>query len=96
MDIQLNKFLRASPEVQTTRSEAFEAYLNAQEEETAGSPPAEGVCQSYLYNLRSLAVRAFEGNRIIGEEHLAYAPVPGQQKGCIDLQEATGGKAWAL
>lgn len=96
MDVQLNKFLRASPEDQTTRREAFEAYQNALENGTAATPPAEGVCQSYLYNLRSLAVRAFEGNRIIGKEHLAYAPVPGQQKGCIDLQEATGGKAWAL
>jgi len=27
---------------------------------------------------------------------LAYAPVPGQQKGCVDLMETTGGKAWSL
>ncbi len=96
IDVQLNKFLRATPEEQATRGEAFNAYLVALEDGTAGAPPIEGVCQSYLFNLRSLAIRAFEGNMIIGKEHLAYAPVPGQQKGCVDLQEATGGKKWAL
>jgi len=27
---------------------------------------------------------------------LAYAPIPGDYKGCVDLQETTGGKAWSL
>ncbi len=27
----------------------------------------------------------------IGENVLAYVPIPGQQKGCVDLIEATGG-----
>ena len=96
IDVQLNKFLRAAPEDLASRGEAFNTYLAGLEEGTAGAPPIEGVCQSYLFNLRSLAIRAFEGNAIIGKEHLAYAPVPGQQKGCVDLQEATGGKKWAL
>ena len=96
IDVQLNKFLRATPEDLATRGEAFDSYLAGLEDGTAGAPPIEGVCQSYLFNLRSLAVRAFEGNAIIATEHLAYAPVPGQQKGCVDLQEATGGRKWAL
>jgi len=29
-------------------------------------------------------------------EVMAYAPVPGEQKGCVDLEETTGGKAWSL
>ena len=29
----------------------------------------------------------------IRENVLTYASVPGQQKGCVDLMEATGGKA---
>ena len=32
----------------------------------------------------------------IGEKVLAYDPVPGQQKGCVDLIEATGGKSWSI
>jgi len=27
---------------------------------------------------------------------LAYSPIPGQQKGCVDLEETTGGRAWSL
>jgi hypothetical protein len=26
---------------------------------------------------------------------MAYAPIPGEQKGCVDLMETTGGKAWS-
>ena len=96
IDVQLNKYLRASEEERAARGEAFSAYLAGLAEGATSEPPVEGVCQSYLFNLRSLAVEAFKENAIIGEQHLAYAPVPGQQKGCVDLQEATGGKAWAL
>lgn len=96
IDQQLSAFLRATPEKQAERGEAFDVYLKALEEGAGVTPPIEGVCQSFLYNLRTLAIRAFEGNAIIAKEHMVYAPVPGQQKGCVDLQEATGGKAWAL
>lgn len=96
IDQQLSAFLRAAPEKQAERGEALNDYFMSLEEGMAGTPPMEGVCQSFLYNLRTLAVRAFEGNAIIAKEHMVYAPVPGQQKGCVDIQEATGGKAWAL
>ena len=96
IDVQLNKYLRASEEDRTARGEAFSAYLEGLAKGAMGEPSVDGACQSYLFNLRSLAVEAFKENAIIGEQHLAYAPVPGQQKGCVDLQEATGGKAWAL
>ena len=59
--------------------------------------PADEVLASQFVNqLRSLTVNAFKTNEFIGEEVLAYAPIPGEQKGCVDLMEATGGKAWSL
>jgi hypothetical protein len=27
---------------------------------------------------------------------LIYRPIPGEQKGCVDLEEATGGRAWTI
>ena len=51
---------------------------------------------SFASQLRSLSVNAFKTNEFIGENVLAYAPVPGEQRGCVDLMEATGGKAWSL
>ena len=49
-----------------------------------------------LDNLRNFAIWAFKTSEQIGENVLAYDPVPGSQKGCISLNEATEGKAWSL
>ncbi len=49
-----------------------------------------------LSNLRGLAVWGYRNTEFVGENVLAYAPIPGKQEGCVDLQETTGGKAWSL
>jgi len=49
-----------------------------------------------LTNLKSLMIRAYRGSELIGEQYLAYDPMPGRQVGCIDLKEATGGRIWSL
>jgi len=51
---------------------------------------------NFLNIIRQLTITAFKGNEYIGENVLAYAPIPGQQLGCVDLQETTGGKAWSI
>lgn len=56
----------------------------------------EAFSFNFLNTIRQLTITAFKGNEYIGENVLAYAPIPGQQKGCVDLQEATGGRAWSL
>ena len=50
----------------------------------------------FLTSLRQLSIWGFRNSEYIGEKVLAYAPVPGQQKGCVDLMEATGGKSWSI
>ena len=59
-------------------------------------PADEILAAQFANQLRSLTVNAFKTNEFIGEEVLAYAPIPGEQKGCVDLMETTGGKAWSL
>ena len=49
-----------------------------------------------LTNLKSLMIRAYRGSELVGEQYLAYDPIPGRQVGCIDLEEATGGRIWSL
>jgi len=49
-----------------------------------------------LTGLRSSAIWAYKTSEQIGENILAYDPIPGVQKGCISVEEATGGKAWSL
>lgn len=50
----------------------------------------------FAQQLRSLTVAAFRNNEFIGEEVLYYDPVPGRQEGCVDVQTATGGRAYSL
>lgn len=63
----------------------------------ADTPPAdEKEAAGFATQLRSLTVNAFKTNEFIGENVMAYAPIPGEQRGCVDLMEATGGKSWSL
>ena len=96
IDNVLAAYFRATPETQAAREEAFTQYLERTAEGTITEVPVEGAVHTFLHALRSISITAFKTNAIIGEEHLAYAPVPGQQQGCVDLQEASEGKAWAL
>jgi hypothetical protein len=82
LDAQLAKYLRAD-------ESTMQVWKN-----DADSPQA--VAQGFAVQLRSLTINAFKTNEYIGENVLAYVPIPGQQKGCIDLMEATGGKAYSL
>ena len=50
----------------------------------------------FIKKLRDLSVMSFKINEYIAENVLAYNPVPGNYKGCVDLENTTGGKAWSL
>ena len=56
----------------------------------------EKIAASFTTELRNLTINAFRTNEYIGENVLAYQPIPGRNVGCVDLDEATGGKAWSL
>jgi len=42
-----------------------------------------------------MTISAYKGSEYIGENVLAYLPVPGEYIACDDLQTLTGGKAWS-
>ncbi|RLD77819.1 MAG: gluconate 2-dehydrogenase subunit 3 family protein, partial [Bacteroidetes bacterium] len=49
-----------------------------------------------LTNLRTMTIWAYKTSEKVGEEILAYDPIPGDFHGCISLEETTKGKAWSL
>ncbi|AZQ59543.1 gluconate 2-dehydrogenase subunit 3 family protein [Maribacter sp. MJ134] len=51
---------------------------------------------AFADNLRGLTIWGYKTSEYVGEEVLAYLPVPGEYIGCADTQELTGGKAWSL
>ncbi|PHQ56710.1 MAG: hypothetical protein COC16_02570 [Lutibacter sp.] len=83
-DKLLAKYLKASKEQQ-------EIYN--QEKDEANQ---DAIVFRALANLRNSSIWAYKTSEQIGEQVLAYDPIPGSQKGCISLEEATGGKAWSL
>ncbi len=64
-------------------------------------PKAEGAADqdyyfyNFMYALRDLSIAGYFGSELIGENHLAYLPVPGPYEGCVPLSES-GGVAWSL
>ncbi|SHJ64404.1 Gluconate 2-dehydrogenase subunit 3 [Maribacter aquivivus] len=51
---------------------------------------------AFANNLRGMTIWGYKASEYVGEEVLAYLPVPGEYVPCGDLQELTGGKAWSL
>lgn len=65
--------------------------------ESTPQPKDEPISISnILNNIKWMTINAYKNTEYIGENVLAYDPVPGSQLGCIPLNEATKGKAWSL
>ena len=89
---RLAYYLKADEEQQ----KVWNKEVSAAKKENGKMPSADAVNFSVLQSLRSRGIAAFKMNEFIGEEVMAYAPLPGEQKGCVDLQATTQGKAWSL
>ncbi len=64
--------------------------------ERKGSPDSEDMTKSeFLNSLKWMTINAYRTTQEIGENVLAYDPIPGAYF-CGDLQELTGGKSWSL
>lgn len=92
----LAEALKVSKEDEAKNFESIKQYHEAVAE---GKEPLldDGVSRfAFANNLRGLTIMAYKTSEYVGENVLAYLPVPGEQIGCGDLQELTGGKAWSL
>jgi len=66
------------------------------DEEREANPDSEEMTKSeFLNSLKWMTINAYKTTQEIGENVLAYDPVPGAYL-CGDLQELTGGKSWSL
>jgi len=83
-DNLLAKYLRSSKEQQK-----FYTHKDNENNEDA-------IIFNTLTNIRNTSVWAYKTSELVGENILAYDPIPGNQIGCAPLEELTGGKAWSL
>ncbi|TRZ46284.1 gluconate 2-dehydrogenase subunit 3 family protein [Robertkochia solimangrovi] len=74
----------------------FDSYTDAiMKGEDIESEPLV-VSFTALHDIRDMVIFAYKNSEMVGEQVLAYDPVPGAYIGCDDLQKLTGGKAWSL
>ena len=50
---------------------------------------------SFAGQFRGMVIDAYKSSEYVGENVLAYLPVPGEYIACDDLDTLTGGVAWA-
>lgn len=87
---------KRSPEEEDQLSESLEAYDEAV---ASGNPPTldpEISAYAFATQFRGAVIWSYKTSEYVGEEVLAYLPVPGEYIGCGDLDELTGGKAWSI
>ncbi len=92
-DAFLAKYLKSSKEQQKAYEKEMQALKSPEDLESISK---DTRIFSYLTAVRDLSIWGFKTSEEIGENVLAYAPVPGQQIGCDSLEKLTGGKAWSL
>ncbi|NQZ43075.1 MAG: gluconate 2-dehydrogenase subunit 3 family protein [Flavobacteriaceae bacterium] len=82
------------------QEEAHEEAMNQFVEATMAGETAtlddEVACYLFANNLRDITIWGYRSSEYVGEEVLAYLPIPGEYVACGDVNELTGGKAWSL
>ena len=96
-EYQLKKFLLAENSTNKKWSKSVKNYWSKKQKDLnfAGAPQ-QALAYSSLITLRQWTAKGYRFNEYIGKKVLDYRPVPGEQKGCVDLEETTGGLIWAI
>lgn len=95
-DAVLAKYLKITPEQDKAYQKTLDTFYKAYATDKTATPDPDAGTYSLLSNIRGMTIWGWKETEEIGENVLAYEPVPAQQVGCLPLEEATGGKAYSL
>lgn len=90
---------RLTKQTEEEETAMYEAIGSYQEAMASGQEAAlDGGIASRMFanNLRGAVIWSYRTSEQIGENVLAYLPVPGEYIPCGDVNELTGGKAWSI
>lgn len=96
LDRFLSKYLMASKSQKNTYQKNLDQFYSAYAKDKAATPDVEAATYSILGSIRGMTIWGWKTTEEIGENYLAYEPIPGKQVGCLPLSEATAGKAYSL
>ncbi|MDX1315769.1 MAG: gluconate 2-dehydrogenase subunit 3 family protein [Eudoraea sp.] len=83
------------PEKEKAHGEAMATYMQATAKGETAELPDEVANTNLAKTLRDFSIWAYKNTEFVGEKVLPYAPVPGVNIACGDLEELTGGKVWS-
>ena len=95
-DKLLATYLTASKEQEALYNKSLGAFYQAYDKDKTTTPDPDAGAFSLLGNIRGMTIWGWKESEEIGENVLAYVPIPGQQVGCLSVEEATGGKTYSL
>ena len=94
--VALTIFVSETYEEEEAHEEAIGAYMQAVMEGNEAKLDDEVASYTFAGSVRDISIWAYKSSEFIGEEVLAYAPIPGEYIACGDVNELTQGKAWSL
>lgn len=92
----LATYLKTDKMQQLDYSKTLAEFYEAYESDPATTPGKDAAVFGLLSSIRGLTIWAWKSNEQIGKNVLWYDPIPGQQLGCIPLEEAGNGKGMSL
>ena len=88
--------LKASKEQEESNSKAVQMYNEAMAAGNEATLDTDVASHAFATNLRGMTIWGYKTSEYVGEEVLAYLPLPGKYVACGDIDELSGGKAWSL
>ncbi|MEL6916811.1 MAG: gluconate 2-dehydrogenase subunit 3 family protein [Bacteroidota bacterium] len=80
-----------------SNNEAIEEFMASMKEGNEDVHLNDEIARyAFANNIRGITIWGYKTSEYVGEEILAYLPVPGEYIGCGDVETLTGGKAWSL
>lgn len=96
LETVLASALKNTKEDETKMKDSITSYTEAIAEGKEATLDDRTSHFSFANELRGLTIWGYKTSEYIGEEVMAYLPVPGEYIACDDVQDLTGGKAWSL
>ena len=84
-------------EQKESREEVLQAYVKGLFADST-SPPLndEQLACVFVESVRDMTIMGYKTTEYVGENVLAYQPIPGEYIPCGDLEELTGGKTYSI
>lgn len=96
LEAVLSQALGYSKEEEIAMYDTITSYQAATSEGKAVTMDDKIARFAFANNLRGMVIWAYKTSEYIGENVLAYLPVPGEYIPCGDVQQLTEGKAWSI